>query len=143
MDSTSQAAWERIPSPIPMTNAKTAKSHDPHPPRHGGASTIDRSSQARFVATFPVQVADMLDNTQSRHSAVARLCELWQQGQRPELPYVLAEFGSLPAAQLVEIVAVDQPARWRSGEKVPVERYLAAWPVLADDNDLALEVIFG
>lgn len=55
----------------------------------------------------------------------------------------LAEHGDINPAQLAEVVRVDQRERRLGGEAVPAEAYLQRYAVLAQDPELALEVIWG
>jgi WD40 repeat protein len=68
---------------------------------------------------------------------------LWQQGQRPDVWQFLAPLGNLPPDALVGLLAVDQQQRWHGGERVPAEVYLERCPALANDVELALELVYG
>ncbi len=72
-----------------------------------------------------------------------RLEELWGAGQRPDLGDFLAGAGPVSAHTLLEVLRVDQEARWRGGERLRAEDYLAAHPAVADNPEMALELIFA
>jgi serine/threonine-protein kinase len=72
-----------------------------------------------------------------------QLCHLWRNGQRPELGDFLARFGALKNEQLVEVLHVDQRERWHAGEPVPAETYLARYPAVAANAEMALDLIYG
>jgi WD40 repeat protein len=69
--------------------------------------------------------------------------QLWRQGRPPALGPFLAAAGALEPAQLVAVVRVDQRQRWQTGERVPTEAYLHAYPALADAPEAALELVYG
>src|SRR5262245_60129269 len=64
---------------------------------------------------------------------------------RPEsdLDTVLAQMARLPAREAAEVARADQEARWRSGDRVPAERYLDALPHVAASPEDALVVVYG
>jgi serine/threonine-protein kinase len=72
-----------------------------------------------------------------------RLMQLWRQGQRPDVSAILAQAGPLPPAQVAEGLRAEQRQRWRAGERVPVEDYLARHPGLRADPEAALDLIFN
>jgi serine/threonine-protein kinase len=72
-----------------------------------------------------------------------QLCHLWRNGQRPELGDFLARLGPLKNEQLVEVLHVDQRERWHAGEPVPAETYLARYPAVAANVEMALDLIYG
>jgi serine/threonine protein kinase len=71
------------------------------------------------------------------------LRRLWDEGKRPNLAEFLATAGDLRLEQLAEVVRVDQRQRWLTGNRVDVESYLAQFPSLSDDHELAIDVIYG
>src|SRR5690349_3752246 len=71
------------------------------------------------------------------------LRELWRRGQGPDLAGFLAQAGPLPPAGLHAVLLVDQQQRWRAGERVAAEAYLAAHPGVAADPDLAVALIYA
>src|SRR5262245_49905997 len=70
-----------------------------------------------------------------------RLADMWRRGLRPDVREFLAAAGPLPRAEVVGVLRVDQRERWRTGERVPAEAYLAACP--ASDAELAVELIYA
>ena len=47
-----------------------------------------------------------------------------------------------PAESLLPLLLADQQERWRRGDRVPAESYLAQWPVLRSDEEKALDLIY-
>jgi hypothetical protein len=47
-----------------------------------------------------------------------------------------------PAESLLPLLLADQEERWRRGERVPAESYLARWPALGADEEMALDLIY-
>jgi serine/threonine protein kinase/WD40 repeat protein len=79
----------------------------------------------------------------SADGSAARLSLLWHHGSRPDLKQFLAEVGPLPPTELAAVVRIDQRHRWLIGDLIPAEAYLAAFPDLHTNPDLALSVILG
>jgi WD40 repeat protein len=76
--------------------------------------------------------------------APARALErLWERGERPDVHAFLAAHAGRPVAEVAAALAVDQWRRWRAGERVPAEDYLARYPQVADDAEAAVEIICG
>src|SRR5262249_23221684 len=76
--------------------------------------------------------------------APARALErLWERGERPDVHAFLARHAARPAADIAAALAVDQWRRWRAGERVPAEDYLARYPQVADDAEAAVGLICG
>jgi formylglycine-generating enzyme required for sulfatase activity/tRNA A-37 threonylcarbamoyl transferase component Bud32 len=50
---------------------------------------------------------------------------------------------SLSRAEWLALVRADQWRRWGRGERVLVETYLTRWPMLADDAEALLDLIYG
>jgi serine/threonine protein kinase/WD40 repeat protein len=76
--------------------------------------------------------------------AACRLLEgLWDVGQQPDVGRILGETGVKDAADVAQVLAVDQWRRWQAGERVPVETYLERFPPIAAEPDAALELIYG
>lgn len=44
---------------------------------------------------------------------------------------------------IAEILCSDQIERWRAGDRMSVERYLAEYPVLASDEEALFELVYG
>ncbi len=75
--------------------------------------------------------------------AAERLWQLWQRGEWPDVDAFLAPAGDLPAATLAAALRVDQRERWRLGQGVGAEDYLARHPAVAADPERALDLIFN
>jgi hypothetical protein len=71
------------------------------------------------------------------------LRRLWRQGRRPDVRQYLAGAEGLSLAQVVAVLRADQEARWRAGEPVPAESYLAMHPALPFDLEQALELVYA
>jgi serine/threonine protein kinase len=72
-----------------------------------------------------------------------RYWRLWENGQQPDLDAFLATCTSLAPAQLAAVIRIDQRERWRAGERVPIEEYLRRFPPLADNAEIALDLIYN
>ncbi|HWE36487.1 MAG TPA: protein kinase [Isosphaeraceae bacterium] len=46
-------------------------------------------------------------------------------------------------ADLADRLCADQLVRWRAGERVPVEAYVAEFPALRDDDEALFELVYG
>jgi eukaryotic-like serine/threonine-protein kinase len=55
----------------------------------------------------------------------------------------LADFSAMNPADFLERLCNDQVRRWRAGQRVPAETYLALYPNLADAGEAAFELIYG
>src|SRR5436309_14813619 len=60
-----------------------------------------------------------------------------------DLRCLLGRSQDLTPDRVVELVCADQIRRWRDGQRVPAETYLALHPVLEPGSDAELEVVFG
>jgi hypothetical protein len=67
----------------------------------------------------------------------------WRHGRRPDVRQYLADAEGLSLAQVVAVLRADQEARWRAGEPVPAEAYLAMHPALPLHLEHALELVYG
>ena len=67
--------------------------------------------------------------------AADRLRELWDAGQTPDVEVFLARAGSLSPSEAATVLRIDQRARWRRGERVTAESYLARHPDIAADAE--------
>jgi WD40 repeat protein/serine/threonine protein kinase len=67
--------------------------------------------------------------------------EAWQAGRRPRVEDFLPPAGPERPAALVELVHVDLERRLKAGEFVRVEAYLAAFPELADQAGIVLDLL--
>jgi serine/threonine protein kinase len=45
--------------------------------------------------------------------------------------------------ELLERIYIDQVRRWRAGQRVPAETYLAKYPVIQTDDEATFELIYG
>ncbi len=66
----------------------------------------------------------------------------WQAGGAPQIEAFLAVRGGIAPRDLASLVRVDLRERWRRGECPDVGDYLARFPVLAADPELAVDVIY-
>ncbi len=55
----------------------------------------------------------------------------------------LAGSGTLSQQELVDKLCNDQVKRWRAGQRIPAESYLALHPSLQESGECALELIYG
>src|SRR5579871_3430456 len=85
----------------------------------------------------------MRESEQGLHAPDQDLWQLWRQGQRPDVHAFLASAGILSPAQVAAVLAVDQRERWQSGERIPAEIYLQLYPLLQEDGEKALELVYG
>lgn len=76
-------------------------------------------------------------------SPAAEFEGLWRNGPAPDLRLYLAHQGRLAAAEVLAVVQVDQRERWRRGQRVPAEAYLAEQDALRSDEEAALDLIYG
>jgi WD40 repeat protein/tRNA A-37 threonylcarbamoyl transferase component Bud32 len=69
---------------------------------------------------------------------------LWERWCRAEaaVPDVLARADALSPAQLAEVLAADQAARWRQGDRTPVEQYLHQYPALQADAEALCDLVY-
>ncbi|HZY90902.1 MAG TPA: serine/threonine-protein kinase, partial [Gemmataceae bacterium] len=76
--------------------------------------------------------------------AVVRQVEsLWRQGRRPDPADLLAAAGLAAPAHVAAVLAADPWQRWRAGERVPAEDYLARHPAVAANPAAALLIVYG
>jgi serine/threonine protein kinase len=71
------------------------------------------------------------------------LQELWRQGRRPDVHRLVADAGPLGPAEVLAVLRADQRLRWRAGERVAAEEYLAPYPDLREDAGRAGELVVG
>ncbi len=67
-------------------------------------------------------------------------------GARDSLPDPrdrLAGGEPIDAAELIEMLCSDQVDRWRAGERIPAEAYMALHPTLRGGGEAAFELIYG
>jgi len=72
-----------------------------------------------------------------------RLENLWRQGHRPDVLEFLSKQENLTPPQIVAVLCVDQHQRWRLGERIPAETYLAMHPALSAAWADAFELVQG
>ncbi|HTI51257.1 MAG TPA: SUMF1/EgtB/PvdO family nonheme iron enzyme [Planctomycetaceae bacterium] len=68
---------------------------------------------------------------------------LVQEGSRTDAFAFLQEHPAAASADKVEVCAIDQTHRWRSGSGIPVERYFDQFPDLYADERLRFRLIAG
>jgi hypothetical protein len=74
---------------------------------------------------------------------VARLSDIWRQGQEPDLKEFLAGAGRLSAAELTDVLCADQRQRWLHGQRPEVEAYLALHGSFHPGAEAAIDLVFG
>ena len=55
----------------------------------------------------------------------------------------LARGDHISEDDLVELLCCDQVKRWRAGERIPAEAYMALHPTLTGGNESAFELVYG
>ena len=55
----------------------------------------------------------------------------------------LARYPGLNSAQLVEVLLLDQALEWENQPGPTVEQYLQRFPVVADQGQVVLELVYG
>lgn len=55
----------------------------------------------------------------------------------------LSQSGEINPDRLVEVFCADQLSRWRSGQQVPAEAYLALCPAVAANSEVAFELVYS
>lgn len=71
------------------------------------------------------------------------LWRLWQQGPRPDLAAFFRARPTLSPREVAAVLAVDQHERWKRGERVRAEDYLALQPGVSQDAELACDIVYG
>jgi serine/threonine protein kinase len=84
----------------------------------------------------------MLDR-RKRPTAADQYRRLWVAGQKPDLEAFLAGLPDLVADDLLDIIEIDRAERWRRNDRVTAERYLSTFPVVCNDAEASLVVIYG
>jgi WD40 repeat protein/tRNA A-37 threonylcarbamoyl transferase component Bud32 len=74
---------------------------------------------------------------------VARFLRAWQEGRQPQLEALIADDPGLSLKELAAIVQVDIDLRWRRNNPAQAESYLASFPALSNDPELAVDVIYA
>jgi serine/threonine-protein kinase len=78
-----------------------------------------------------------------RDDPARQLWSLWRQGQQPCVEDFLAQVDLHDPARIAAVLRVDQSERFRLGQWVRVEVYLAAFPAVRDDPEQAVDLIFA
>ena len=77
-------------------------------------------------------------------SAVDRFTLLWQTPQTPpDVREFLDGYTGLSPREIADVLLVDQSCRWQVGCAFPVEQYLQAWPEVAAETELKLDLVYG
>src|SRR5688572_3858370 len=85
----------------------------------------------------------MADRSRRRATPADQYRRLWGTGQPPTLGPFLAGLPPIGLDELVDVIEIDRAERWRRGDRVKAERYLKDFPLLRDDTEAALVVIYG
>jgi len=73
-----------------------------------------------------------------------RFAAIWEQAQEPpDVATFLRDYENLSLRELTDVLLIDQSCRWRSGSGLAVEEYLAAWPQVAANEELKLDLAYG
>lgn len=78
-----------------------------------------------------------------RTSPAEQYRRLFVSAQAPVLEAFLAELPELTPDDLLDVIETDRTERWRRGERVLAERYLNDFPVIRDDHEAALVIVYG
>jgi serine/threonine-protein kinase len=93
--------------------------------------------------TLPQSALRLIRHAAGDDEIARRLWGLWQDGQRPRVEEFLAAAGVTDAAVFLAVLRVDQSERFRMGEWVKAETYLAAFPAVRDDPELTVDLVFA
>jgi serine/threonine-protein kinase len=85
----------------------------------------------------------MADRSRRRPTPADQYRRLWGTGQPPTLGPFLAGLPPVGLDELVDVIEIDRAERWRRGDRVKAERYLKDFPLLRDDMEAALVIIYG
>jgi eukaryotic-like serine/threonine-protein kinase len=108
--------------------------------RTGGAcESFFRTDETPMTPTGPDSSAAHLRNQR----APAREYSLLWQSQTPLLEKFLTGCDDIQASELAAVVRVDLRQRLRSGSVVDAGEYLARFPALAEDPELAADVVYA
>jgi hypothetical protein len=73
-----------------------------------------------------------------------RFDELWRTKETaPDVFTFLAAHPTITARERIDVLLVDQAHRWRTGDPIPVERYLQEFPEIARNPELKLDLVYG
>jgi hypothetical protein len=99
---------------------------------------------ARITAGASSAGPSSRDSTDELERIVLRFEDAWRRGERPSIADYLPveeQGDSGPRPTLIELVHVDLERRLKRGEPRRVEEYVSAWPMLAEDPSVLLELI--
>jgi tetratricopeptide (TPR) repeat protein/tRNA A-37 threonylcarbamoyl transferase component Bud32 len=85
----------------------------------------------------------LAESTAPPNDPAEQLCQLWHQGQRPDVDVFLADAGPLSPTQMAAVLRTDQRERWPSGERIAAEAYLQRYPEVQADREAAVDLIHG
>lgn len=87
-------------------------------------------------------MADTAENMQV--SLAEQYQDLWDSSpSEPQLESFLSNRDPVAVDELAEILWIDQAQRWSRGAGRPVEEYLAAFPEVASQRDLKIDLVYG
>lgn len=72
-----------------------------------------------------------------------QLEQLWQRGETPEPKVFLAQFETMTTPEILEVLLVDQRARWQRGDRPRAEAYLVNHPSVRADAEAVLDLVYG
>ena len=100
------------------------------------------SSIATHVDSFsPTDPAPRSETVED--GPIAELLRAWQEGRQPQLEALIAEYPGISPGELAAMVQVDIDVRWRRNDARPAESYLARFPALSNDPELAVDIIYA
>ena len=79
----------------------------------------------------------------SQDSAADAYAQLWQTSPPPDLEAFLAANPSLSPAALCSVLRVDLRQHWENGEQVYVEEYFKKYPLVAENEEIAVDLIYS
>ena len=86
--------------------------------------------------------ADWTPHQDQKHDPAHTLWLLWQHGQEPDVFEFLAKSGQLEREELLAVLSVDQAQRRQRGQRVPVEAYVDRQPILANDREAIIDLLY-
>src|SRR5262245_1939059 len=88
--------------------------------------------------------ANFQDRQRELHdSPAAILRRAWKDGRGPALDAFVSEISDVSPAELAELIRIDFDARWNRDDPRQPEDYLRLFSVVADDAELAVDVIYA
>jgi hypothetical protein len=78
-----------------------------------------------------------------RDDPARRLWTCWRQGEQPRVEEYLAQAGIDDPGQILEVLLVDQAERFRLGQGISAEAYLAAFPTVGENAEQAVDLVFA